>query len=93
MVIATGGGAVLDKNNVDLLRENGRIYFIDRSLDNIVATSDRPLSSNRSDLEKRSNERYDIYRSSCDIHVEAGDIAAENMTIIKRDFYNEDTCY
>ncbi len=93
VVIATGGGAVLDKNNVDLLRENGRIYFIDRSLDNIVATSDRPLSSNRSDLEKRYKERYDIYRSSCDIHVKAGDIAAENMTIIKRDFYNEDTCY
>ncbi|MBR6682365.1 MAG: AAA family ATPase, partial [Clostridia bacterium] len=73
-VIATGGGAILNKINVDLLRENGRIYFIDRSLDKIVATSDRPLSSNRADLEKRYNERYDIYRASCDRHIEAGDI-------------------
>ncbi len=91
-VIATGGGAILNKINVDLLRENGRIYFIDRSLDKIVATSDRPLSSNRADLEKRYKERYDIYLSSCDNHIKAGDIALENMMIIKKDFCNEDTC-
>ncbi len=91
-VIATGGGAVLNKTNVELLSENGRIYFIDRSLDKIVATSDRPLSSNRADLEKRYKERYDIYCSSCDKHIKAGDIALENMMTIKKDFCNEDTC-
>ena len=92
VIIATGGGAVLNKQNVRLLKENGRLYFIDRSLDMIVATSDRPLSSNRQDLEKRYNERYDIYLSSCDMRIEAGETAKENMKIIKEDFYNEDTC-
>lgn len=91
-VIATGGGAVLNKDNVRSLKENGRIYFIDRSLDKIAATSDRPLSSNRTDLEKRYNERYGIYVSSCDRHIKAGDIAFDNMNIIKKDFYNEYTC-
>ena len=91
-VIATGGGAVLRKENVKLLRENGRIYFIDRPLSSIVATSDRPLSSNREALEKRYNERYDIYLKSADVHLKIGDEASENAQKIKEDFLNENTC-
>ncbi|MBQ8337802.1 MAG: shikimate dehydrogenase [Oscillospiraceae bacterium] len=91
-VIATGGGAVLRKENVKLLRENGRIYFIDRPLSSIVATSDRPLSSNREALEKRYNERYDIYCESADVHLKAGDDVCENAQKIKEDFLNENTC-
>ncbi len=60
-VISTGGGAILRQENVDLLKQNGEIYFLDRPLSDIAATSDRPLSSNRADLEKRFNERYDKY--------------------------------
>ena len=36
-IIATGGGAILRKENVKLLSQNGRIYFIDRPLSSIVA--------------------------------------------------------
>ncbi|MBQ5816451.1 MAG: shikimate dehydrogenase [Oscillospiraceae bacterium] len=91
-VIATGGGAVLREKNVQLLSQNGRIYFIDRELSSIVATSDRPLSSNREALEKRYNERYDIYLKSCDVHLKIGDNASENAQKIKEDFLNENTC-
>ena len=34
-VIATGGGAVLRAQNTDLLKRNGRIYFLDRPLESI----------------------------------------------------------
>ena len=68
-VIATGGGAVLRTQNTDLLKRNGRIYFLDRPLESICATPDRPLSSNSQDLEKRFNERYDIYRNCADRHI------------------------
>ncbi|MBQ8868652.1 MAG: AAA family ATPase [Oscillospiraceae bacterium] len=91
-VIATGGGAVLRKENVNLLRENGRIYFIDRALSSIVATSDRPLSNSREALEKRYAERYDIYCDSADVHLKAGDDVNENSKKIKEDFLNENTC-
>ncbi|MBQ7799148.1 MAG: shikimate dehydrogenase [Oscillospiraceae bacterium] len=91
-VIATGGGAVLREKNVQLLSQNGRIYFIDRPLSSIVATSDRPLSSNREALEKRYNERYDIYLKSADVHLKIGDDASENAQKIKEDFLNENTC-
>lgn len=86
-VIATGGGAVLDRRNIDMLSENGRVYFIDRNIDSIVATSDRPLSSNRADLEKRYNERYPFYCSRCDRHIKITDDPQENADTIKKDFY------
>ncbi len=92
-VIATGGGAVLREKNVQLLSQNGRIYFIDRPLSSIVATSDRPLSSNREALQKRYNERYEIYLKSCDVHLKISDNASENAQKIKEDFLNENTCY
>ncbi len=88
-VIATGGGAVLNARNVDLLKENGIVVFIDRPLEQLVATDDRPLSSNRELLEKRYNERYDIYVNSADFCVDAkGDLQA-NINMVKEVFLNE----
>ena len=65
-VIATGGGAVLREKNVDLLRGNSKIYFIDRPIASIAATPDRPLSSSREALEQRYRERYSIYCNAAD---------------------------
>lgn len=91
-VIATGGGAVLNSENIEFLRENGKVYFIDRDIEHIVATSDRPLSSNREDLEKRYKERYPLYTSRCDRHIRICNDAEKNMQMIKKDFCDEDTC-
>ena len=49
LIISLGGGAILNPLNVHLLKMNGRIVFIDRPLEKLTPTSDRPLSS---DLEK-----------------------------------------
>lgn len=70
-IIATGGGAVLNPENINFLKGNGKIIFIDRPLDKLITTSDRPLSSNRELLEKRYNERYDIYCKSADFIVKS----------------------
>jgi len=85
-VIATGGGAVLNEENTDILKENGKIYFIDRELDSIAATSDSPLSSNREALEKRYKERYPLYCSRCDKHIKICDDPVSNMQTIIKDF-------
>ena len=66
IIIATGGGAILRKENVDALRENGKLYFLDRPLDELMPTESRPLASDRAAIEKRYNERYGIYASVCD---------------------------
>ena len=90
-VIATGGGAVLRKSNVDNLRRNGRIYFIDRPLDMIGVTDDRPLSSTREQLEKRFNERYPIYLASADCVIKAVDGMELNAQAIMEEMKNENS--
>lgn len=66
LVIATGGGAVLRKENVRYLKHNGVLFFLDRPLGDIAPTDDRPLSRDFEALKKRYEERYDIYLSCCD---------------------------
>ena len=69
VIISTGGGAVLNGSNVTSLRKNGRLYFIDRPLESLLPTSDRPLASTREDIEKRYAERYNIYTSRADVRI------------------------
>ncbi len=76
-VIATGGGAVLRAENVAALKQNGRLYFIDRPLEALVPTDDRPLAKSTEDIKKRYSERYDIYLSSSDIRIDADCTAHE----------------
>ena len=45
-IVSTGGGVVLNSLNIDYLKQNGIIIYIDRPIDNIlidVETSTRPL--------------------------------------------------
>ena len=85
-VISTGGGAVLRHENVMNLRGNGKIYFIDRDIDDIMPTSDRPLSSDRAMLEKRYAERYPIYTGTCDVHMKNDGTAEALADKIIKDF-------
>lgn len=89
-VIATGGGAVLNPDNVSLLKENGLTVFIDRPIDDLVTTDDRPLSSNRELLVKRYNERYGIYKSSAQAEIKAVKDLYVNINAVKEAFLNED---
>ncbi|MCQ2385452.1 MAG: hypothetical protein MJ078_02080 [Clostridia bacterium] len=59
-VIATGGGAVLNRENTDALRQNGRILFLDRPLEQLVPTADRPLAKTPEAIRKLYQERYDL---------------------------------
>ena len=71
VVIATGGGVPLRLENVKALRENGKIFFLDRPLENLIPTDSRPLASDREAIRKRYEERYDIYCRSCDERIDA----------------------
>lgn len=88
-VIATGGGAVLNPENTKLLKENGFLVFLDRPLEALVTTDDRPLSSNRELLEKRYKERYGIYNASAQAVIAAGGTVRENINAVKEVLSNE----
>ena len=68
-IISTGGGAVLDEENVTHLKMNGKVFLIDRPVEMIHPTSDRPLSSDKNQLLKLHNERKAIYHNSCDYKI------------------------
>ena len=87
-VISCGGGTVLRDENVNALRRNGVIFFIDRPLEQLVPTEDRPLALSRADIEKRYNERIDRYVSACDIRVTVEGDAESVAQKIGKEFLN-----
>lgn len=84
-VIATGGGAILREENRNNLRKNGVIWFIDRPLEKLITTSDRPLSSDREALAKRYSERYPIYTATADFVLKDIDGAKQAAEQIEKD--------
>lgn len=85
-VIATGGGAILRAENVDALRRNGRLYFLDRPLRDLLPTADRPLSSDRSALQKRYEERYEIYCRIADRRIAVHGDVLQTADAVRKDF-------
>lgn len=91
-VIATGGGTVIDPENVRALKRNGKIIFINRDIEKIKPTASRPLSSDREMLKKRFAERFEIYKYAADKTIVPGDRAAENADAIIKEMAYENTC-
>lgn len=69
-VIATGGGAILKDENVNALRRNGVLVFLDRPLCDLLPSADRPLASSADAIKKRYEERYDRYLSISDVRID-----------------------
>ena len=86
-VIATGGGAILRDDNVRALKRNGKIYFLNRPIENIVPTADRPLALDRAALEARFRERYARYLSTCDREIKTVESVSETAKMISEDFF------
>lgn len=86
LVISTGGGAVLRRQNIISLKGNGTVYFIDRPVDLLTATGDRPLSSNQNDLMRLYNERYDLYCAAADNKILNDSDIQKAINAVKEDF-------
>lgn len=78
-IIATGGGAVVRQQNIDLLRQNGIIVFLDRPLSDILPTDDRPLSKDIAALKKLFEERYNKYLSVADVKINVDGIIENSV--------------
>lgn len=73
-IISTGGGIVKNKENCEMLRNNGIIIYLDRPIDSIcedVDTSSRPLLKDGTDkLYQLYKERHPLYIDNCDYHID-----------------------
>ena len=88
IIISTGGGSILRRESVDNLKKNGRLYFIDRPLSQLIPTSSRPLASTAEAIEKRFNERYGIYSAVADVRIDANGSAPMAADKIIKDIYS-----
>ena len=85
-IIATGGGAILRDDNVRALRRTGRIYFLDRDVEALIPTEDRPLASTVEDIRRRYAERYDRYVATCHVQVVADGGVEDTVAKIRKEF-------
>lgn len=74
VVIATGGGSLLDPENTDALKRTGSLYWITRPLEEL-ATDGRPLSKGGIETLRK------LYRDRKPIYEAAADEIVENTTI------------
>ncbi len=82
-VIATGGGAILRKENRDIIKANSVVVFIESEISSLD-TKGRPLSKDLSTLQKMYKERLPLYRETADIKVKLCDTPTETaQSIIK----------
>ena len=65
-IISTGGGAVLRPENVAALRQNGRLFWLNRSPEDLVPTEDRPLADTQAKMKQLYLEREPVYRAAAD---------------------------
>lgn len=88
-IISTGGGMVLDKENILCLKQNGKIFYLDASVDiitsRLISDSTRPLIKNKNSIKKLFFERKEKYLSSADFIIDAN----QNLDAICHDILNK----
>ena len=80
LIISTGGGAVKKKENIDILKKNGIVIFLNREIADISKENHkhRPLLQDTNNIQKLYNERIDLYKKYSDIIIKNKD----DMSII-----------
>jgi len=82
-VIATGGGAILRKENREIIKSNSVVVFIESDI-STLDTDGRPLSKDISTLKKMYKERLHLYEETADIKVKLLDTPTQTAeSIIK----------
>lgn len=82
-IISTGGGVILKPINVEYLKQNGTIIYVDRPIDNIltdVQVASRPLlKEGPQKLYDLDKQRHQLYLDACDYHI-INDDSLDNIT-------------
>lgn len=71
-IIATGGGVIVRKENRELLKKEGFVFFIDRKIEDIkkdIQKEYRPFLRKGVSLESLYEERFPLYKEVADFHI------------------------
>ena len=79
-IVSTGGGIVLRPENMQYLKENGIVVYINRSVENILKT----LNADKRPLLKDNPERlYEMYKERHNLYLKYADICVVNGSDFK----------
>ena len=72
-IISTGGGVVCNQENMDALKKNAIVFYLDRPVENIIGDIDvasRPLLKDGTNkLYELYKQRHALYIKACDYHI------------------------
>ena len=85
-VIATGGGAILRRENVRAMRQNGAVILVERELDDLPMDG-RPLSSSQQALHDMWRVREPLYRAAADAAIDNNALHEAAVTAAKEAYY------
>lgn len=91
-VVSTGGGVVVNAKNIDYLKQNGIIIFLDVPIKILekMSTKDRPLLNDINNLTILYNDRHQLYLQYADIVINKNNLDDNhilNMIEVKIDEY------
>ena len=87
IIVSTGGGAVLCPENVTVLKQNGRLFWLDRDPDALIPTDDRPLADTADKIRSLYQKRYPVYKSAADEIIPVHDVPEKIAEIILSTFH------
>ncbi len=92
VIIATGGGAVTNKQNMEHLKENGTVFCLNSAKELIAFDNSRPLCQNSEAFDKLYQERKDLYLKYADYQINNDrtieDVAKEIIAIYEKTISN-----
>lgn len=82
-IISCGGGVVVRQKNIEIMKNNGVIVHlltdVESSFERITDKSTRPLFSDREAVQKRYDERIDLYNEATDFIVDTRGQTTSNV--------------
>ncbi len=88
VIIATGGGAVTNKQNMEYLKYYGTVFCLNRAKKLITFDNSRPLCQNSEAFDKLYQERKDLYQQYADYQISNDktieDVAKEIIAIYEK---------
>lgn len=89
LVVATGGGSVLREENIDFLKQNGFVVYLDRDVSKLSCEG-RPLSI-KNGIEELYKIRKPLYEKYADVIVKNDNIDVTIREVVKK--YEESVSY
>jgi shikimate kinase len=89
IILSTGGGIIVKKENIPMLKNIGTVVWLNGDKKTIIkhlksSDIDRPLLRDPSTIEEKIDEllskRYDIYKQICDLEININDKNIQEVT-------------